>query len=197
MTACTGKSSQKQARLIDDLNPLQPVIFRSNHASNALALAGNLPKDKDRLLLQLCEAMAEHPKLWTRLYYRYSSWGDHVSRLLNVRLFKSIANTYIITAVPILVIAGVFYLFLLVLSPGLIGYRNGQEAAERFKAERQPETCTPKRMVGCTQILQAGKIVAAGKLIVASEKQAAIFDGYTVQIYSLNNRDIKTILSVK
>jgi hypothetical protein len=39
MTACTGKSSQEQARFIDGLNPPQPVIFRSNHASNALALA--------------------------------------------------------------------------------------------------------------------------------------------------------------
>jgi len=26
------------------------VIFRSNHASNALALAGNLPRDRARLL---------------------------------------------------------------------------------------------------------------------------------------------------
>lgn len=30
-----------------------------NHASN-LALAGNMPKDKEKLLLQLREAMAEH-----------------------------------------------------------------------------------------------------------------------------------------
>jgi coproporphyrinogen III oxidase-like Fe-S oxidoreductase len=49
---------QEQERLISGLNPPQPLIFRSNHASNALALAGNLPKDKDKLLLQLREAMA-------------------------------------------------------------------------------------------------------------------------------------------
>jgi len=48
----------EQERLISGLNPPQPVIFRSNHASNALALAGNLPKDKEKLLLQLREAMA-------------------------------------------------------------------------------------------------------------------------------------------
>ncbi len=48
---------QEQERLISGLNPPQPVIFRSNHASNALALAGNLPKDRDRLLRQLREAM--------------------------------------------------------------------------------------------------------------------------------------------
>jgi hypothetical protein len=49
---------QEQERLISGLNPPQPLIFRSNHASNALALAGNLPKDKDKLLGQLREAMA-------------------------------------------------------------------------------------------------------------------------------------------
>jgi radical SAM superfamily enzyme YgiQ (UPF0313 family) len=48
---------KEQERLIGGLNPPQPIIFRSNHASNALALAGNLPKDRDRLLLQLREAI--------------------------------------------------------------------------------------------------------------------------------------------
>lgn len=48
---------REQQRLISGLNPPQPVVFRSNHASNALALAGNLPKDRERLLLQLNEAM--------------------------------------------------------------------------------------------------------------------------------------------
>lgn len=48
---------KEQERLIAGLNPPQPIIFRSNHASNALALAGNLPKGRDRLLLQLREAM--------------------------------------------------------------------------------------------------------------------------------------------
>ncbi len=48
----------EQERLISGLNPPQPVIFRSNHASNALALAGNLPRDREKLLRQLHEAMA-------------------------------------------------------------------------------------------------------------------------------------------
>jgi radical SAM superfamily enzyme YgiQ (UPF0313 family) len=48
---------QEQARLIDHLQPPQPTIFRSNHASNALALAGNLPKDRQKLLHQLQQAM--------------------------------------------------------------------------------------------------------------------------------------------
>ena len=53
----------EQERLIGGLNPPQPVVFRSNHASNALALAGNLPRDKEKLLLQLREAMAGHRPL--------------------------------------------------------------------------------------------------------------------------------------
>ncbi|MGC2855066.1 radical SAM protein [Novispirillum sp. DQ9] len=36
--------------LLESLAPPQPVIFRSNHASNALPLAGTLGKDRDRLL---------------------------------------------------------------------------------------------------------------------------------------------------
>jgi hypothetical protein len=45
-------------RLVERLDPPAPVIFRSNHASNALALAGTLPKDKPRLLAQLDAALA-------------------------------------------------------------------------------------------------------------------------------------------
>ena len=48
---------EEQARLIGHLRPPQPTIFRSNHASNALALAGNLPKDRQKLLHQLQQAM--------------------------------------------------------------------------------------------------------------------------------------------
>ncbi|MCC2113035.1 MAG: radical SAM protein [Hyphomicrobiales bacterium] len=40
----------EQARLISRLDPPRPVIFRSNHASNCLALSGTLPRDRDRLL---------------------------------------------------------------------------------------------------------------------------------------------------
>lgn len=54
---------KEQERLISDLDPPQPVIFRSNHVSNALALAGNLPRDKEKLLLQLREAMMGHRSL--------------------------------------------------------------------------------------------------------------------------------------
>jgi len=42
--------------LLRRLAPPRPVIFRSNHASNALALAGNLPKDSPRLLAQVAAA---------------------------------------------------------------------------------------------------------------------------------------------
>ena len=46
----------EQARLIAQINPTRPVIFRSNHASNSLPLKGNLPKDRDRLLEELQRA---------------------------------------------------------------------------------------------------------------------------------------------
>lgn len=45
-------------RLVERLDPPGPVIFRSNHASNALPLAGTLPKDKARVLAQIDQAIS-------------------------------------------------------------------------------------------------------------------------------------------
>jgi hypothetical protein len=42
--------------LLLSLDPPSPVIFRSNHASNCLALAGTLPKDGHRLVSQVRQA---------------------------------------------------------------------------------------------------------------------------------------------
>lgn len=43
----------EMALLVDSLTPPQAVIFRSNHASNALPLAGTLPKDRAKVLAQI------------------------------------------------------------------------------------------------------------------------------------------------
>jgi|APTNR8051073442_1049403.scaffolds.fasta_scaffold04319_5 radical SAM superfamily enzyme YgiQ (UPF0313 family) len=48
----------EQERLLSGLDPRTPVIFRSNHASNCLPLAGNLPRDRDALLATV--ALAKH-----------------------------------------------------------------------------------------------------------------------------------------
>jgi len=47
----------EQARFIEQLEPPAPLVFRSNHASNALALAGVLPQDKPQLMAQLQAAL--------------------------------------------------------------------------------------------------------------------------------------------
>lgn len=44
---------QEQILLVSLVKPLSPVIFRSNHASNALPLKGVLPKDQKTILKQL------------------------------------------------------------------------------------------------------------------------------------------------
>lgn len=48
---------QEQRELLSLINLPQKIIFRSNHASNALHLAGTLPKDRDRLLNEIGEAL--------------------------------------------------------------------------------------------------------------------------------------------
>ena len=56
----------EQEHLIKHLRPTKPVIFRSNHASNCLALAGNLPKDRDRLLSHISAARSQSELLRPR-----------------------------------------------------------------------------------------------------------------------------------
>jgi radical SAM superfamily enzyme YgiQ (UPF0313 family) len=77
MTPVDGTPLMEEARrgAVDELDPLELArelrtflaglelagsVFRSNHASNWLALAGNLPKDKQRLVAALDEVLA-HP----------------------------------------------------------------------------------------------------------------------------------------
>jgi radical SAM superfamily enzyme len=47
----------EQRELISLINPPQKIIFRSNHASNALHLAGTLPKDRNRLLDEIDDTL--------------------------------------------------------------------------------------------------------------------------------------------
>ena len=61
----------EQVRLLERLDPPAPLVFRSNHASNALALAGTLPQDREALLAQLQLALAGGVRLrpeWLRGY---------------------------------------------------------------------------------------------------------------------------------
>ncbi len=49
----------EQELLLSLIDPPRPVIFRSNHASNCLPLAGNLPKDTGRLLATIAAARTD------------------------------------------------------------------------------------------------------------------------------------------
>ncbi|WP_428025864.1 radical SAM protein [Arcobacter sp.] len=61
---CSDKDMlEEQKRFISLINPKKPIIFRSNHASNALPLKGTLSKDRDELLEVLDEAMEDNSML--------------------------------------------------------------------------------------------------------------------------------------
>lgn len=53
----------EQERLLQGMDPGRPVIFRSNHASNCLPLAGTLPRNRDDLLALVAAARAGAPML--------------------------------------------------------------------------------------------------------------------------------------
>jgi radical SAM superfamily enzyme YgiQ (UPF0313 family) len=48
----------EQKRFLEQIDTDNKIIFRSNHASNAFHLAGNLPKDKEKLLKQIKKVLA-------------------------------------------------------------------------------------------------------------------------------------------
>jgi len=54
---------EEQKRFISLINPKKAIIFRSNHASNALPLKGTLPKDKEALVEILEEASEDSSML--------------------------------------------------------------------------------------------------------------------------------------
>jgi len=60
---------REQLHLLEALAPPSAVIFRSNHASNCLALAGTLPKDNARLQAEVTAALEDGGRLrpdWLR-----------------------------------------------------------------------------------------------------------------------------------
>ena len=53
----------EQHLLLATVNPPRPVVFRSNHASNCLPLAGTLPQERDDLVAIVAAARAGAPVL--------------------------------------------------------------------------------------------------------------------------------------
>ena len=56
----TPEEVLEEARLFIEETKLDKTIFRSNHASNYLALEGVLGRDKDRLLREIDDAKKDH-----------------------------------------------------------------------------------------------------------------------------------------
>lgn len=49
-------------RLVQDLHPKTPVIFRANHASNVYSIKGTLPEDRGKIL-GLVNSLKSHPEM--------------------------------------------------------------------------------------------------------------------------------------
>ena len=73
------------ALLVDSLTPPQPVIFRSNHASNALPLAGTLTNDRAQVLAQI-ELWTKHGEYAPGVYILPKHLDEKVARLHLARI---------------------------------------------------------------------------------------------------------------
>jgi coproporphyrinogen III oxidase-like Fe-S oxidoreductase len=60
----------EQKRFLQLLNPSNRVIFRSNHASNALHLSGTLPNDTPKLMREIDAALAAGEAAFVPKYFR-------------------------------------------------------------------------------------------------------------------------------
>lgn len=49
-------------RLVSNLEPKTPVVFRANHASNVYSIGGTMPQDKDKVLA-LVKSLKSHPEM--------------------------------------------------------------------------------------------------------------------------------------
>ena len=58
-------------RLILDFNPVTPVIFRANHASNVYSLGGTIPQDKQKLLSLISELKLRPEMLKPKILRRF------------------------------------------------------------------------------------------------------------------------------
>lgn len=48
--------------LLSEINPISPIVFRANHASNVYSIGGNLPEDREKMMA-LVSSLKEHPEL--------------------------------------------------------------------------------------------------------------------------------------
>lgn len=48
--------------LLSEINPISPIVFRANHASNLYSIGGNLPEDREKMKA-LVSSLKEHPEL--------------------------------------------------------------------------------------------------------------------------------------
>jgi radical SAM superfamily enzyme YgiQ (UPF0313 family) len=48
--------------LLYNINPISPIVFRANHASNVYSIGGNLPEDKEKMLA-IVRSLKDHPEL--------------------------------------------------------------------------------------------------------------------------------------
>lgn len=142
---------------------------------------------------------AETSRFWIKVFYKASKFVASNRGKVSVRFFESVlVRTYWTISIPVISVGVVAILILLLALPWLVGFSKGQQDAMKVREDWKKDTCVNKnKMVGCIQLIEGDKPIAVGKMVATSDKFIALFDGRSVQIYSLDKIHLKTILSEK
>lgn len=130
---------------------------------------------------------------WGRLSHKLKRLSETKSSPVSSRFFTLvIAPVYLALTIPTLFVGALAMIFLALAAPFLIGVRAGQHDAEKIIHEWNDNTCSGRNpTMACVHLVDAGKVVASGVAITASEKLVAIYDGQSVRVYSLDRRELR------
>lgn len=142
---------------------------------------------------------AETSRFWIKIFDKTSNLVARNRGKVSVRFFESVlVRTYLAIAIPVTAVGVIAILFLFLALPWLVGFNKGQQEAMKVKEDWKKDTCVNKnKMVGCIQLIEGNKPIAVGKMVATSDKFIALFDGKSVQIYSLDKIHLKTVLAEK
>lgn len=139
---------------------------------------------------------ARSRRWWARSYLVFSRFVERGNGRVTWSFLESVlGRAFMAWKSPILVISWlVIGLFALII-PFAIGVTSGRNDAGKIIDGWHKSPCSATNgMVNCAQVVESERVIASGVAVATSEKLVAIYNGKAVEIYSLNNRELRLYL---